>query len=166
MPKASRSSITAEPATTPGLPPTSRRRLLAGSGLTAIAAVFALPAAVPMVHAEPIASAVSPDQGDAELLAACRTFEAVEAALYAIPDSVADEIHAAALDDYHAAYDVVSPLQPQTMAGLKAKARVAMSGLQMQEPISVGDTVEDSAEWQVLGAWNLLKDVLAMGGAA
>ncbi len=36
----------------------------------------------------------------------------------------------------------------------------------MQEPIFVGDTVEDSAEWQALGAWRLLKNVLALGEVA
>ena len=41
-----------------------------------------------------------------------------------------------------------------------------MSGLQMQAPISVGDMVEDSAEWQVLGAWRLVQDVLALGAVA
>ena len=166
MSKAPSTTTTADPATTPGLPPTSRRRLLAGSGLATIAAVFALPVAVPPVCAAPFAPAMSPDRRDAELLAACQAFEAAETALYALPDRAPDAAHDAALDHYHEAYGAVSPLQPHTLIGLKAKARVVMSGLQMQEPISVGDTVEDSAEWQVLGAWHLLKDVLALGAVA
>ena len=151
--------------TTPAPSSSSRRRLLAGSGLATIAAMFALPAAVP-AHAAPFSPAMSPEHQDAELLAAYVAFAAAETALYALPDSAPDAVHTAALDRYHDAYGAVSPLQPQTMIGLKAKARVVMSGLQMQEPISVGDTVEDSAEWQVLGAWHLLHDVLELGGAA
>ena len=100
MSKASQSSITA----TAPLPPTSRRRLLAGPGLATMAVVFALPAAVSPVHAAPFEPAMSPEHQDAELLAACVTFTAAEIALYALPDSAPDAVHDAALDHYHDAY--------------------------------------------------------------
>ena len=98
------------PTTATALPPSSRRRLLAGSGLATMAVVFALPAAVSPVHAAPFAPDMSPEHRDAELLAACVAFAAAETALYALPDSAPNAVHDAALDHYHEAYGAVSPL--------------------------------------------------------
>ena len=53
MSKATSTTTTAVPANTPGLPLSSRRRMLAGSGVATIAAAFALPLATPPVHAAP-----------------------------------------------------------------------------------------------------------------
>ena len=105
-------------------------------------------------------SSLSSFADDTELLSACATFSEVEARLYRPTGTVPDEEHVAALDRYHDAYHQVDVLRPTTLAGLQAKARVVASGLQMQEPHFAGDTVEDCAEWQVLGAWRLLQDVM------
>ena len=54
MSKATSTTNTAVPANIPGLPSTSRRRLLAGSGVATLAAAFALPLATSPVHAAPV----------------------------------------------------------------------------------------------------------------
>jgi hypothetical protein len=166
MSKASNTLTTATAVSTPGLPSTSRRRLLAGSGLATIAAVFALPVAVPPVCAAPFAPAMSPDRRDAALIAACATFFEAEKAMYALPDKSPDEEHTAALDRYHEAYGAVEDIRPSSLVGLKAKTRVMMSGFEMMTASGIGSTVEDSAEWQELGVWKLMHDVLAMGSTA
>ena len=162
MSKATSTTTTAVPTTKPGLPLSSRRRLLAGSGLATIAVAFGLPAGVPPAQATPFVPTAS-NHHDAELLAACLAFEAEEATLYGLPDEAPDDVHRAALDRYHDAYAAVDDIQARTLAGLQAKARVVRSGLLMMD---VDEDNEDATEWEIRGAWRLLKDVLALGAVA
>ena len=113
MSKASQAITTAVPANAPLLSPTSRRRLLAGSGFGAALAAIGLPAAAAFVRGSEPAGASLASHPDAALLAACTAFMATRDALYAVPDSKPDSEHDAALDRYHQTYGAVDSIQPQ-----------------------------------------------------
>ena len=106
---------------------------------------------------------VKANHPDAALLAACATFSGAERALLTAPAEIPEAKHAALLDSYNEAYQVVSPLRPYTLEGLKAKALVVRSGLLMMD---VDERDEEATEWEVLGAWRLVQDVLGLGGRA
>ncbi len=163
MSKASQATTTAVPANAPGLSPTSRRRLLAGSGLGAALATIGLPATAAFVHGSGPAGASLASHPDAALLAACTAFMGTRDALYAVPDCAPDSEHDAALDRYHRAYGAVEHIQPQSLIGLKAKVRVVMDGFEMGAAPIIGSAVEDSLEWHELGVWRLMHDVLLLG---
>ena len=102
----------------------------------------------------------TPVVDDAELLTAFSTFLEAEAALYRLGIDAADDVHRAAMDRYHDAYQAVDEITAHTLVGLQAKARVVKSGLKMQE--GNDEDLDDTAEWQIRGAWNLLRDVEAL----
>jgi hypothetical protein len=131
-----------------------------------LAAVELLSPRAPAAAAPLFIPASSPELRDAELITACTVFFRAEQDLYAAPDTASDEVHQALLDRYHDGYQAVLAMQAKTLIGAKSKARVVISGLQMQVPHFLGDTVEDCAEWHVLGTWRLLHELLVIGGAA
>jgi hypothetical protein len=115
MPKATSTTTTAAPTATPALPSTSRRRLLAGSGIGAILAGIGAPAA---------AATPTVPHPDADLIATCAE-HVVNREAYNASGGELD------LDDdplwlaYARSRDAISDARPQTMEGLRAKAMAA-----------------------------------------
>ena len=145
------------------LPSTSRRRLLAGPGLTAIAAVFALPSL-----AAPISPATSPNHPDAALLAMCATFAGLTASIRRMNAAETcdwDDLTATNIE-WHDTLEDLSDMRPVTLAGAQAKAQAVVAAFELDVPSGISSTVEDDSEPHEWAAWRLLHDVLALGGAA
>ena len=163
MSKATQIPITAAAPPTPALPPSSRRGLLAGTGMAVIAAALALPAAVP-----PVIPITSPDHPDAVLLATCATFANISATIHrmnaAAPCDWDDLTETNA--DWHDTLEDLSDMRPVTLAGAQAKAQAVVAAFQLDVASGLGSTVEDHAEPHDYAAWRLLHDVLALGGPA
>ena len=142
---------------------TSRRRLLAGSGLATIAGAIGLPATVP-----PATPATSPDQPDTVLLATCATFAQLTTSIHRMNAAAVcdwDELTAVNIE-WHDTLEDLSDMRPVTLAGIRAKARAVIAAFQLDVASGLGSTVEDHAEPHDYAAWRLLHDVLALGGPA
>ena len=159
MSKASQPPTTA----TAPLPPPSRRRLLAGSGLATIAAVFALPVAVP-----PVIPTTSLDNPDAVLLATCATFAGLTTTIHRMNAATAcdwDELTATNIE-WHDTLEDLSDMRPVTLLGAQAKARAVIAAFELDVPSGIGSTVEDASQPHEWAAWRLFHDVLALGAVA
>ena len=142
---------------------TSRRRLLAGTGMAAIAAALALPVVV-----SPVIPTTSPDHPDAALLATCATFAELTASIHRINAGTAcdwDELTTINLE-WHDTLEDLSDMRPTTPAGIQAKARAAIAAFELDVPSGIGSTVEEHAQPHEYAAWRLFHDVVQMGAVA
>ncbi len=133
--------------------------MLAGSGFAAIAAAFAIPAAVP-----PITPTTLPNHPDAVLLATCATFADLTATIHRMNAATAcdwDDLTATNIE-WHDTLEDLGDMRPIT----QAKARAVIAAFELDVPSGISSTVEDDSEPHKWAAWRLLHDVLALGDAA
>jgi hypothetical protein len=130
-------------------PTTPTRRNLLSSAAAVGAALLAAPTAL----------AASPD---ADLLAACADYHRAHA-VFAAP-YISDEVTDATGEIWQEAVDAVMAMPHRTPAGLRAKARVALSVMLMEVEDGVNPNWREDAESEQVLAIDVLRGLLAEGG--